>query len=407
MKNSTFAKTISMNSNPETFRIQAKTFFGLENILAQELKQLGAANIEIKNRAVEFWGDLGFLYKANYSLRTALKILLPIHSFQAKNERIFDREMQTFAWEKYLLNTQTFSIDATVYSDYFPHSQYIMLKMKDAVADRFRQKFGKRPDVETANPDVRFHLHISDDEVTVSLDSSGEPLFKRGYRKAHFEAPINEVLAAGLLRLANWEGRGNFLDPMCGSGTLLIEAAMMALNIPPQLHRKYFGFMNWRNFDLDLFNKIKATRLEKVGEFDGKIIGYDTSATALNAARKNIETADLQDFIEVRKQDFFQSEKELFPVLVVFNPPYDERLTIDEEDFYKQIGDTLKSKYKNTLAWFITSDIEAYKKVGLRPSRKIKLYNGKLECRFFQYDIYEGSKKTKKHTEENEGNEES
>jgi len=392
-----------MNSNSENFRLQAKTFFGLEEILAQELKGLGASDVRIKNRAVEFQGDLGFIYKANYSLRTALKILLPIYSFKAGNEKVFERKMQSFAWEKYLFNSQTFAIDSTVHSDYFHHSQYIMLKMKDAIADRFRQKFGKRPDVAVVNPDMLFHLHISGDEVTVSLDSSGEPLFKRGYRKAHFEAPINEVLAAGLLRLAGWEGKGNFLDPMCGSGTLLIEAAMMALNIPPQLHRKHFGFMNWQNFDLDLFNKIKETRLGRVEEFNGKIVGYDTSHAALSAAKKNIESVDLQDFIEVRNQDFFQSEKELFPVLIVFNPPYNERLTIDEEDFYKQIGDTLKSKYKNTLAWFITSDIEAYKKVGLRPSRKIKLYNGKLECRFFQYDVYEGSKKAKKNEGENEG----
>lgn len=375
--------------------MQAKTFYGLEDVLVQELKQLGASQIVKKNRAVEFLGDLGFLYKANYSLRTALKILVPIHHFKAKNETIFEKEINKIPWENYFFNSQSFAIDATVYSDYFKHSQYIMLKMKDGIVDRFRKKFGKRPDIERFNPDIKLHLHISNQEVTISLDSSGDPLFKRGYRKSHFEAPINEVLAAGLLNLAGWDGKGNFLDPMCGSGTLLVEAAMIALNMPPQLHRKQFGFMNWKNFDLELFNKIKDTRINRIKDFSGKIVGYDISDKALVFAKNNIEAADLSEFIELKNQDFFTSQKELFPLLVVFNPPYDERLTINTDHFYKNIGDTLKNNYKNTLAWFITSDLEAYKKIGLRPSRKIKIYNGKLECRFFQYDIYEGSKRNK------------
>lgn len=373
--------------------MQAKTFYGLEDVLVQELKQLGASQIVKKNRAVEFLGDLGFLYKANYSLRTALKILVPIHHFKAKNETIFEKEINKIPWENYFFNSQSFAIDATVYSDYFKHSQYIMLKMKDGIVDRFRKKFGKRPDIERYNPDIKFHLHISNQEVTISLDSSGDPLFKRGYRKSHFEAPINEVLAAGLLNLAGWDGKGSFLDPMCGSGTLLVEAAMIALNMPPQLHRKQFGFMNWKNFDLELFNKIKDTRIKRIKDFSGKIVGYDISDKALISAKNNIEAADLSEFIELKNQDFFTSQKEQFPLLVVFNPPYDERLSITTNHFYKNIGDTLKNNYKNTLAWFITSDLEAYKKIGLRPSRKIKIYNGKLECRFFQYDIYEGSKK--------------
>ena len=382
-----------MFANNDSFTMQAKTFYGLEDVLVQELKQLGASQIVKKNRAVEFLGDLGFLYKANYSLRTALKILVPIHHFKAKNETIFEKEINKIPWENYFFNSQSFAIDATVYSDYFKHSQYIMLKMKDGIVDRFRKKFGKRPDIERYNPDIKFHLHISNQEVTISLDSSGDPLFKRGYRKSHFEAPINEVLAAGLLNLAGWDGKGNFLDPMCGSGTLLVEAAMIALNMPPQLHRKQFGFMNWKNFDLELFNKIKDTRINRIKDFSGKIVGYDISDKALVSAKNNIEAADLSEFIELKNQDFFTSQKELFPLLVVFNPPYDERLSITTDHFYKNIGDTLKNNYKNTLAWFITSDLEAYKKIGLRPSRKIKIYNGKLECRFFQYDIYEGSKK--------------
>jgi putative N6-adenine-specific DNA methylase len=382
-----------MFDNKDSFIMQAKTFYGLEDVLVQELKQLGASQIIKKNRAVEYVGDLGFLYKTNYSLRTALKILVPIYHFKAKNENIFEREINKIPWENYLFNSQSFAIDSTIYSDYFKHSQYIMLKMKDGIVDRFRKKFGTRPDIERHNPDIKFHLHISDQDVTISLDSSGDPLFKRGYRKSHFEAPINEVLASGLLNLAGWDGKGNFLDPMCGSGTLLVEAAMIALNIPPQLHRNKFGFMNWGNFDLELFNKIKDTRINRIKDFSGKIIGYDISDKAIVSAKTNIESADLLEFIEVKKQDFFTSQKNLFPLLVVFNPPYDERIPIKTENFYKKVGDILKNNYKNTLSWFITSDIEAYKKVGLRPSRKIKIYNGKLECRFFQYEIYEGSKK--------------
>ena len=279
-----------------------------------------------------------------------------------------------------------------------------MLKMKDCIVDRFRKKFGKRPDVERFNPDIKLHLHIRNQDVTISLDSSGDPLFKRGYRKSHFEAPINEVLAAGLLNIAGWDGKGNFLDPMCGSGTLLIEAAMMALNIPPQLHRKKFGFTNWKNFDLELFNQIKDTRINRIKDFSGKIFGYDVSNKALLCAKENIEAADLTEFIALKNQDFFTSKKEQYPLLIVFNPPYDERISITTENFYKNIGDTLKNNYKNVFSWFITSDLEAYKKIGLRPSKKIKIFNGKLECRLFQYDIYEGSNKTKNNKINNSGN---
>ncbi|TWP27916.1 class I SAM-dependent RNA methyltransferase [Apibacter muscae] len=382
-----------MDLNINSFVMQAKTFYGLEEVLAQELRQLGATNVHIKNRAVEFQGDLGFLYKANYSLRCALKILVPIYKFKANNDTIFEKYISKFNWENYFFNSQTFAIDSTVYSEEFKHSQYIMLKMKDAIVDRFRNKFGKRPNIDAKHPDIKFHLHISNNDITISLDSSGDALFKRGYRSTFFEAPINEVLAAGMLHLAGWEGKGNFLDPMCGSGTLLIEAAMIALNIPPQLHRKRFGFENWKNFDLNLFNKIKETRLNRIKDFNGKIVGFDIDKKAVETALKNVKSADLTDFIEIYQKDFFTTQKELFPTLLIFNPPYNERLNIEQDNFYQSIGNTLKTSYKNTLAWFITSDLEAYKKIGLRPSRKIKLFNGKLECRFFNYDIYEGSKK--------------
>ncbi|MEG0931195.1 THUMP domain-containing class I SAM-dependent RNA methyltransferase [Algoriella sp.] len=373
----------------------AKTFFGFEEVLAQELKALGAADVNIQNRMVEFNGDLGFMYKANYSLRTALRIQKPILSFSAKTEGQLYEKMKKFHWENYFNVDQTFMIDPTVFSDYFTHSHYAALKVKDAIVDRFKEKDGRRPSIDKDAPDVRFNLHISHDKVTLSLDSSGDSLHKRGYREETGPAPINEVLAAGLLLQAGWDGKGNYLDPMCGSGTMLIEAAMIANQIPAQLHRKRFAFQNWPDYDETLFTQIRNTRINRIREFDYKIVGYEISPLMAKIAQMNIKSADLEDIIEVRHQDFFTSKKELFPVLLVFNPPYDERIENNNQDFYKQIGDTLKASYPNTLAWFITSDLQAKKYVGLRPSRKIKVFNGKLECDFLQYEMYEGSKKTK------------
>ncbi len=381
--------------NTDNLQIQIKTFFGLENVLAEEIKKLGGKNVEIKTRAVNCEGDLGFLYKINYSARTAVKILVPIYEFKVYNEHKFYDKLTKFNWDEYMDIDQSFAIDATVHSERFTHSQFMTLKMKDAIVDFFRNKYQKRPNVNPKNPDIKFNLHIDRDFVTISLDSSGDPLFKRGYRKEQGEAPINEVLASGMLQLAGWDGKGNFLDPMCGSGTLLIEAAMIAMELPAQIFRKNFAFQNWKNHDADLFKKIKEFRINRIKEFEGKIIGYDIDARMLNASKINIEAAEMEDVIEVKKQNFFESKKEHFPLLMVFNPPYDERITISDDDFYKKIGDTFKNNYPNTLAWLISSDLEAVKKIGLRPSRKIKLYNGKLETRFLQYEMYEGSKKDK------------
>lgn len=375
--------------------MQAKTFFGFEAILAQELQALGAADVKMGNRLVEFYGDLGFMYKANYSLRTALRILKPIFTFSVRDEEELYKRFRNFNWEDFMDVDQTFMIDPTIHSDYFTHSQYAALKMKDAMVDRFRDITGERPSVDKDNPDVRFNLHISHDKVTLSLDTSGDSLHKRGYRVETGPAPINEVLAAGLLITAGWDGKGNYLDPMCGSGTMLIEAAMIANNIPAQLHRPSFGFQRFKDYDQLLFTQIRNARLNRIRSTDYKIVGYEISPMMMKIAETNIMGADLQDFIEIRQQDFFESKKELFPVLLVFNPPYDERLANDNQEFYKKIGDTLKANYPNTLAWFITSDPEAKKYVGLRPSRKVKVFNGKLECDFLQYEMYEGTKKFK------------
>ena len=385
-----------MLDTDKDLKIQIKTFFGLENVLAEEINKLGGKNVEIKNRAVNCEGDLGFLYKINYSARTALKIIVPLMTFKAWDEHRFYDKLLAFPWEDVMDVNQTFAVDATVYSERFKHSQFMALKMKDAIVDYFKATCGKRPDVDPKNPQIKFHLHIDRELVTISLDSSGDPLFKRGYRQEQGEAPINEVLASGMLQMAGWDGKGNFLDPMCGSGTLLIEAAMIAMDLPAQIFRKRFAFQNWKNYDDDLFTKIKEVRINRIREFAGKIVGYDVDERMLSAAQVNIEAAELQEVITVEKKDFFESKKELFPLLMVFNPPYDERLEISDDDFYKKIGDTFKQNYPNTLAWLISADLEAVKKIGLRPSRKIKLFNGKLECRFLQYEMYEGTKKIHK-----------
>ncbi len=376
--------------------IQVKTFFGLEEVLARELQKLGAKDLEIKNRAVNCTGDLGFLYKINYSCRTALKILVPLLTFKAWDEDRFYKKLEAFPWEDYMDEGQFFAIDATVYSERFSHSQYITLKMKDAIVDRLSKIHNSRPNIDTKNPDIKLHLHIDREMVTISLDSSGDALYKRGYRIESTEAPINEVLASGMLQLAGWDGKANFLDPMCGSGTLLIEAAMIALELPAQLFRRKFAFMNWKNYDEDLFQTIKDYRMQKIKDFPYKIMGYDINRSAIMAAQSNINKVEMQDIIQIKQQDFFQSKKEDFPLFIVFNPPYDERLSIETDDFYTQIGDTFKKSYPNCLAWLISADLEAFKKIGLRPSRKIKLFNGKLECRFLQYEMYEGTKKTHK-----------
>ena len=380
----------------ENIKIQIKTFFGLETVLGEEIKKLGGKNVELKNRAVNCEGDLGFLYKINYSARTALKILVPIDEFKAYNETKYYDRLFKFEWDEFMDVNQTFAIDSTVNSERFSHSQFMTFKMKDAIVDYFQNKYGKRPSIETKSPDIKFHLHIDRELVTISLDSSGDALFKRGYRKEQGEAPINEVLASGMLQLAGWDGKGNFLDPMCGSGTLLIEAAMIAMDLPAQLYRRRFGFQNWKNYDDDLFATIKQHRVDRIREFHGKIVGYDIDGRMLDAARTNIESAEMEEVIEVRRENFFDTKKDMFPLLMVFNPPYDERISINDDDFYKKIGDTFKTSYPNTLAWLISSDLDAPKKIGLRPSRKIKLFNGKLETRFLQYEMYEGTKKLHK-----------
>lgn len=374
----------------------AKTMFGFEGILAKELRKLGAMNIEEGVRSVSFEGDTGFMYKANLCLRTAIKIVKPIHSFSVTSEEELYKKIYAFDWTEYLTPHTTFAIDTTVNSDHFSHSLYVSQKVKDAIVDKFRDLDGIRPDVDIKFPDIRINIHIQKDHCNVSLDTSGRSLHQRGYKTATNIAPINEVLAAGLLLLSGWDGQSDFLDPMCGSGTILIEAAMIACNIPVNINRKEFAFEKWPDFDQDLFDKIVESCLNKTREFHFKIAGYDKAPSAIRKAQDNIENANLSEYIKVGQFNFFETEKSVDTHLhILFNPPYGERLDIEMEEFYKNIGDTLKNHYAGTDAWLITSNLEALKYVGLRPSRKIKVFNSHLESRLVKYVMYEGSKKAK------------
>lgn len=380
----------------ENFKMIAKTFFGFEEILAKELQQLGAQEVEQGVRMVSFKGDKGFMYKTNLALRTALKILKPIYGFRAYNESSLYKGMQSLDWSRYLSENQTFVIDVTLYSDHFNHSQFVALKAKDAIVDQFRDKFGKRPSIDKDHPDVRINLHVHGEEVSVALDTSGASLHHRGYRTATNIAPINEVLAAGMLLLSGWDGSSDFLDPMCGSGTILAEAAMIACNIPANINRKEFAFEKWNDWDNDLFDQIIDSLMKKTREFHYTIKGTDKAPSAVAKAKDNIRNANLDEYVTITEENFFDSQKETRgPLHMVFNPPYGERLDIQMERFYREIGDTLKQSYPNTNAWFITANLEALKYVGLKPSRKIKLFNGKLEARLVKYEMYEGSKRTK------------
>ncbi len=379
------------------FDMVAKTLFGFEPILAKELRNLGAMNIKEGVRNVRFSGDKGFMYKANLCLRTAIKILKPFSSFRISSEEDLYNEIKKIAWEDFMEVNDTLAIDATVHSEQFTHSKYIAQKTKDAIVDRFREKFGSRPDVDLDFPTLRVNVHIEKNTCNISLDSSGQSLHKRGYKTATNIAPINEVLAAGMLLYSGWDGQCDFMDPMCGSGTILIEAAMIACNIPPNLNRKEFAFEKWKDWDVDLFEKVEESVLKKVRDFHFTITGYDKAPSAVTKAIDNIENANLSEFIQVKQQNFFESEKTSERHLhMVFNPPYGERLEIDMPAFYKEIGDTLKQSYPGTAAWFITSNLEAIKHVGLRPTRKIKIFNGALESKLLKYDIYSGTKKVHK-----------
>jgi putative N6-adenine-specific DNA methylase len=380
------------------FQMLAKTFKGLEEVLAKELVELGANDVQIERRAVSFTGDKRMLYMANFCLRTASRILVPIAQFKARHTDDIYEQVKQIDWSEYMTTKMTFQIDATVYSDYFRHSQFVTYRVKDAIVDWWMERGGVRPSVKLTNPDLYLNVHIGGDIVTVSLDSSGESLHKRGYRVANTQAPINEALAAGMLLLAGWNGQGDFYDPMCGSGTLLIEAALIARNIAPGIYRKGFAFEKWANFDADLFEDVYSDD-SREREFTHKIYGSDAGFYAMQTAMKNVESAGLQRDIEVKQirvQELRLADKDTDGALVMINPPYGERLAQDKDvmNLYKDMGTALKHQFSGATAWIISSNDEALKCIGLRPAKRVRLVNGDLDCWFNQYVLFKGDHKT-------------
>ena len=372
----------------------AKTFFGLENVLSNELHSFGVANVNIANRAVIFEGNISTLYKVNYCARTALSILMSIREFKIKSKNDLYSVGKSITWEKYMNYKSTFAITSVVNSPLFNHSGYAGLILKDSIADYFRDKTGSRPSVNTINPDISINLHISNSNVTVSLDSSGDPLFKRGYRQAFAEAPLNESLAAGMLLMSGWNGSAPLVDPMCGSATIPIEAAFIAKKIPAGKFRKSFGFQKWNNYDEQLFEQIKQECESGIVELKTKISGSDISNEAVKNSMINIRSAGLENDITIETIDFKYATAFENTGIAMINPPYGLRLNPDDLDsLYAMIGSKLKHSFEGYTAWILSSNKEALKKIGLKPSEKHILLNGANECSFLKYDLYSGSKK--------------
>jgi len=377
----------------KNFDIIATTQFGLEGVLAAELNELGANDIEILSRAVKFRGDLNLLYKCNLYLRTALKILKPIATFEALNEQDLYNKVKKIDWSEFLTTDQTFAIDGTTSGEVFTHSKFVALKSKDAIVDQFREIDGIRPSINVDDPDLQINIHISEVACSVSIDSTGLPLSKRGYRLEQIFAPISEVLAAGIILLSGWDKKSNFFDPMCGSGTFSIEAALIARNIPNGRLR-HFAFEKWKDFDAEQWEQIKKDSESNIRPFEGKIFASDIEKRAVEIAIQNARRAGVEELISFKNSDFLSSTPEGDPGVVVLNPPYGERLQSDDiVEFYREIGTRLKHFYNGSDAWIISANLDALKFIGLKPSRKIKLYNGQLECRLNKFELYRGSKK--------------
>jgi len=378
----------------ETFH--AKTLKGFENILADELRALGAENVEPVNRGVNFSGGRAMLYKANYCLRTALRILMPIARFNAYNEQRLYSSISKIDWSEYMTVKKTFAIDAVVFSKVFTNSLFVEQKIKDAIVDQFRDKSSIRPSVNTKSPDIRINVHVTETSFLISLDSSGDSLHKRGYRIKNHVAAINEVLAAGMVMLTGWKGETPFVDPMCGSGTIAIEAALIAANIPPGVFREKFAFENWMDFDPVLFERV-LENLPPTREIQVPILASDVDQESVNQSRANIRSAKLDDVITLEKIDFMEYQEQSEEVLLVINPPYGERITVlDIESMYRGIGTALKHKFGGSKAWLFTSNLEALKFIGLKPDKKLTLFNSNLECRYVKYSLFRGKLKEHK-----------
>lgn len=374
----------------QEFELIAKTFMGLEPVLAQELIQIGANNVQTGRRMVSFTGNKELMYRANFQLHTAIRVLKPIKHFKARSADDVYNEVKKIDWSKYLDLKQTFAVDSVVFSEEFTHSKFVSYKVKDAIVDQFRENTGQRPNISVSSPDIRLNMHIADDQCTLSLDSSGESLHRRGYRQESVEAPLNEVLAAGMILMTGWKGETDFIDPMCGSGTLLIEAALIARNMAPGLFRKEYAFEKWPDFDADLFDTIYNDDSQE-REFEHHIYGYDIDMAAVNTASLNVRAAGLTKDITVQQQDFKDFKQPADKAIMVTNPPYGERIsTPDLLGTYKMIGETLKHQFSGNEAWVLSYREECFDQIGLKPSLKTPLYNGSLECEFRKYQMFNG-----------------
>ncbi|MEZ4739781.1 MAG: THUMP domain-containing protein [Flavobacteriales bacterium] len=390
-------------SATNSFRMVAQTLHGLEELLRVELLKLGARDIERHNRAVSFTGDLGFMYKANLSLRTALRILIPLDSFDARSPDELYMALREFEWEVFLDVKDTFMFRVTINSPHFTHSQYVAQKAKDAVVDRFRDKYGVRPSVDTDDPTMRIHLHINNERCAVSLDSSGGSLHQRGYRVETNAAPLNEVLAAGMVLLSGWNKRSPLVDPFCGSGTILAEAAMIAANIPPGIYRERFAFQGWNDYDETLWNTIHDSAIDRISNDRPIIIGGDINRITVSKAKETLRSAKLEDMVTIKHSAFADLEAPEGRGMLIMNPPYGERMDehgimapsgeAEINELYKSIGDTLKHRWAGWTAWVLTSNLDAAKHIKLTPKPKIQLFNGALDCRFLKYELYEGSRR--------------
>jgi putative N6-adenine-specific DNA methylase len=372
----------------ESYQMIAKTLAGLEEVVMSELTQLGASEVKKGKRAVYFIGTDELMYKANFCLRAALSILIPVAEFEANDEKQLYQEVLQYPWEEILTLTHTFSVHATVSGNRFTHSKYVALKVKDAIADRFRNKKGKRPDVDPKQADYPFHIHVNGNRCSLSINSSGNTLDKRGYRIQSNEAPINESLAAGIILKSGWQGQSPLYDPMSGSGTFGIEAALIASHTPPGIQRS-FAFQNWSDYNKSLYEQIKSNLTAEISEPDYPILCRDLFSANLNVIAQNAERAGISDYLRLKKEDFFQSSSDGKNGIVFLNPPYGERLEQTEiESFYKKIGDQLKNNYPDCEAWVISSNIDAMKCFGLKPASRERVFNGGLECTLNKYLLY-------------------
>lgn len=373
----------------QSFELIAKTFQGLEEVLAQELIELGANDVQIGRRMVSFSGDQEMMYRANFCLRTAVRVLKPISHFRARNADDVYKAVKEIEWNEFLDLDTSFVVDTTVYSTEFRNSKFVAYKVKDAIVDYFMEREGKRPNISVSNPDLRLNIHIAEESCTLSLDSSGESLHLRGYRTATVDAPINEVLAAALIKMSGWKFDCDLIDPFCGSGTILVEAALMARNIYPGVFRRKFGFENWKDFNPELLSSIFDDDSNE-RTFEHRIIGFDINLRAVEAAQANAKAAGVADLITVEQREIRNFTHPESPALLITNPPYGERLRPEDlSDIYRTLGEKLKREFQGGEAWVISSREELFDSMRLRPSFKVPLQNGSLDCELRKYVTFE------------------